>query len=147
MWRDAAPVLGRKARGTLGATRPGPEVEGRGARFELAQLVDRLGPFGGDSEVADRLGRLVVAEASQHQGTLTHELPGHEPPGDVKTVWLEGRERLGAAKPRIVGESRRRSELHRAVVRKHDDPDPESGAPVQGIDRDRARRTHDHDAT
>ena len=55
---DASQVFGRKGRGTLCAARPGPEVEGGSARFELAQLVDRLDPFGGESEVADGLGRL-----------------------------------------------------------------------------------------
>ena len=59
---------------------------------------------------------------------------------------LEGRERPCSAQTGVVGESRRGGELHGAIVGRHDDPDPESGAPVQGIDRERPGRAHDHES-
>jgi hypothetical protein len=69
-----------------------------------------------------------------------------KPAGDIEAVWLEWRERLCSAQTGVVGESRSGGELHGAIVGKHDDPDPESGAPVQGIDRERPGRAHDHES-
>jgi len=144
--RDASTILGRKGRSTLGAARPGSEVEGGCARFELAQLIDCLHTLAGESEVADRLGSHRVAEASKHQLSLARDLAGHEPAGDIEAVWLEWRERLGPPEPGIVCHSRRRGELSRAVRAEHQDTDAEARAPAQRVKADRAGCVQDHEA-
>jgi hypothetical protein len=67
MRRDTDPVAGGKRRRTLRPARPGSEIEGGGAGFELADLVDGGGLLDSDSQVADRLRDLAVAELAKDE--------------------------------------------------------------------------------